>query len=281
MPGRISRSISACSATTVPLAKEHDDLDAGVCTHHLYRALSTVMDLARRSGEQEEGHLRVNSLCDWLRKAVAGFARVEGKPQRPVPRLFGGSADQDVFFAEPLGRPRTLSTPNLWSATRTRAQGWDGPPNDHWLLKTLDRADALAKLQDLLQSATPQLAVHPRAAAVDCGSIWPIARCLSPERRRGPIQAIEEDPPPAFAFDLSLADADVKARSGRPYTARYRARRRTTATRLQRAGFHRHVVLRCTRSRCGGRRGGPLRFIRIARFLGELASTHLALRCCC
>ena len=282
-PGEHFRLLSATDG--VSLAKEHDDLDAGVFTHHLYRALTEEGLWTWPDGVvNKEGHLSVNSLCDWLRKAVAGFARVEGKPQRPVPRLFGGSADQDVFFAEQLVRPRTLSTPEPVVGGGARAQGWDGPADDHWLLKTLDRADALAKLQDLLkQSATPQLAVVA-ALHADCADYLADCAMLWPERHRGPIQAIEEDPPPAFAFDLSLADADVdEIWSALHGTLQSQAQddgnpRQAVCSELR---SHRHVVLRCTiEVRRPSRR--PVGFIRIARrFLDELGAHDLALRRCC
>jgi len=273
-PGEHFRLLTATDG--VSLAKEHDDLDAGVFTHHLHRALTEEGLWTWPDGVvSKDGHLSVNSLYPWLRDAVTGFARVEGKPLRSAPQLFGGSADQDVFFAENLVRPPTPADPQPAAGSATRPQGWDGPAADHWLLKTLDRADVLAKLQDLLcQSKTPQLAVidalhsdRPDYLA-DCAMLWP-------EKYRSPIRAIDEDAPPAFAFDLSLETADVDGiwsalHVTLPSQAQDDGRKRQAVCNELRC--HRHVVLRCTLElRRPSRR--PLRFIRIAcRFLDELGA---------
>ena len=269
-PGEHFRLLTATDG--ISLAKEHDGLDAGVFTHHLYRALTEERLWTWPEGVvSKDGHLSVNSLYHWLREAVTGFARIPGKPARPAPCLFGGSADQDVFFAEDLVRPWVPAAPQSATGSGTDAQRWDG--DDHWLLKTLDRANALAQLQDLLkQSGTPQIAVVD-ALLTDCPGYLADCAMLWPEQHRGPLPAIDARSRSAFAFDLSLetprVDGIWSALHGTlPDQAQDDGDQHQAVCNELRD--HPHVVLCCTLdvARPSLR---PLRFIRTARrFLVDL-----------
>jgi len=256
--------------------REDDDLQAGVFTFHLHRALTDpslchsgpggVLDLG--------GHLSVDSIDPWLRRAVCGYKRVEGGQEQAEPQLYGSTA-KGVFFAYDLAPPPSIAPPETAPSAAEPAASHDGLADDHWLLKTLDRNQPLQTLQGLLGHAgTPQLAlvdaVYQRdwpGDLADCAMFWP-------ERGGAPLPALDErHPPSAYGFQLWNDAAEPRdlylALHGAliPYARDPDRPEQAVCTELR---GHRHLVLRCMLeiTRPSHR---PLRLLRLAeRFLADL-----------
>ncbi len=182
--------------------KEHDALQAGAFTYHLHLALT---DAALRRGAPagvltEDGHLSVDSLYPWLRRAVADYDRVEGKQPQAEPQLYGSTA-KDVFFGFHLA-PAQPAAPD---PRGDDGSAWDGYLDDPWLLKTLDRAAALAKLRALLKRpGTPHLVLVDAVYETDRPDYLADCAMLWPEQGRVPIPAVDAHRAPA-AYELELA----------------------------------------------------------------------------
>jgi hypothetical protein len=168
-------------------AREDDQLQAGVFTYHLYRAL-TDPTLRRPSPDgvlDAHGHLSAGSIDPWLREAVSGYKSVKGGQRQPEPQLYGSTA-KDVFFAYALAPPHAASAVEASSAH-------DGAAADHWLLKTLDRIRPLQALQDLLnRDGAPRLAVVDAIYERDLPNYLADCAMLWPERDGRPLPSLDE-----------------------------------------------------------------------------------------
>jgi hypothetical protein len=99
-PGSNVRVLTATDGALY--AQERSQLNAGVFTFHLHKALSdeTLRHAGANGVLDEDGNLCLERVHRWLRTQVPGYAK-EGEPRIPEPQLYGG-AGREIYFASGL-----------------------------------------------------------------------------------------------------------------------------------------------------------------------------------
>jgi hypothetical protein len=96
--------------------KEFDDLESGVFTHFLYRALTEPeLWIPDETGVIDKGgNIGVNELAKWLENVIARYGRQKQR-HVPKPELYGPAIGQNVHLAEglPIHRHTFVSSSHL------------------------------------------------------------------------------------------------------------------------------------------------------------------------